>query len=221
MLADGSAPSDALATLVRRRRRHRSVRADARADGRHLSSGRSRGAGVMTMRQGWHKIWTIATFEFLTAVKRPGYLITTFGMPLFMAAYAGVVAIPAYFAEPCGPRAGGLRRRRSGRRAAARERRASSQSPSCRDEVKQALEAPGQGGAVERGVHGVELHLPAVRVGRRGARRAGRAQDQGLLRVSARLHREGRRRHLHAGHDQHRRAPSRATRSRTSSASVC
>jgi ABC-2 type transport system permease protein len=47
----------------------------------------------------WRKIWTIATFEFLTAVKRPGYLITTFGMPVFMAAYAGVVAIPAYFAR--------------------------------------------------------------------------------------------------------------------------
>ena len=35
----------------------------------------------------------------MTAVRRPGYLITTFGMPLFMAAYAGVVAIPAYFAS--------------------------------------------------------------------------------------------------------------------------
>lgn len=47
----------------------------------------------------WRKVWTIATFEFLSAVKRPGYLITTFGMPVFMAAYAGVVAIPAYFAH--------------------------------------------------------------------------------------------------------------------------
>jgi ABC-2 type transport system permease protein len=46
----------------------------------------------------WHKVWIIATFEFLTAVKRPGYLIATFGMPLFMAAYAGIVAVPAYFA---------------------------------------------------------------------------------------------------------------------------
>jgi ABC-2 type transport system permease protein len=45
------------------------------------------------------KTWTVATFEFLTAVKRPGYLIATFGMPLFMAAYAGIVAIPAYFAS--------------------------------------------------------------------------------------------------------------------------
>jgi ABC-2 type transport system permease protein len=45
------------------------------------------------------KTFTIATFEFLAAVKRPGYLIATFGMPLFMAAYAGVIAIPAYYAE--------------------------------------------------------------------------------------------------------------------------
>ena len=44
---------------------------------------------------GWQKIKTVATFEFLSTVKRPGYLIATFGMPLFMAAYGGVVAIPA------------------------------------------------------------------------------------------------------------------------------
>ena len=47
----------------------------------------------------WRKISTVATFEFLAAVKRPGYLIATFGMPLFMAAYAGIIAVPAYFAE--------------------------------------------------------------------------------------------------------------------------
>ena len=44
------------------------------------------------------KVKAVATFEFLAAVKRPGYLITTFGMPLFMAAYGGIVAIPAYYA---------------------------------------------------------------------------------------------------------------------------
>jgi ABC-2 type transport system permease protein len=54
---------------------------------------------AVVAKKGWHKIWTIATFEFLTAVKRPGYLIATFGMPVFMAAYAGIVAIPAYFAS--------------------------------------------------------------------------------------------------------------------------
>ena len=45
------------------------------------------------------KIKAVATFEFLAAVKRPGYLITTFGMPLFMGIYAAVVALPAYYAE--------------------------------------------------------------------------------------------------------------------------
>lgn len=45
------------------------------------------------------KVRTVAVFEFLSTVKRPGYLIATFGMPLFMAAYAGIVAVPAYFAE--------------------------------------------------------------------------------------------------------------------------
>jgi ABC-2 type transport system permease protein len=46
----------------------------------------------------WRRSWTVATFEFLTAIKRRGYLIGTFGMPLFMAAYGAVVAVPAYFA---------------------------------------------------------------------------------------------------------------------------
>jgi ABC-2 type transport system permease protein len=46
----------------------------------------------------FRKVRTIATFEFLTAVKRAGYLIATFGMPLFVGAYGAVVAIPAYFA---------------------------------------------------------------------------------------------------------------------------
>jgi ABC-2 type transport system permease protein len=47
----------------------------------------------------WRKISTVATFELLAAVKRPGYLIATFGMPLFMAAYGAVVAVPAYYAD--------------------------------------------------------------------------------------------------------------------------
>lgn len=45
------------------------------------------------------KVKTIATFEFLTAVKRVGYLVATFGMPLFVAGYGLIVAIPAYFAQ--------------------------------------------------------------------------------------------------------------------------
>jgi ABC-2 type transport system permease protein len=47
----------------------------------------------------WQKIRTVASFEFLSTVKRPGYLIATFGMPLFMTAYAAVVAVPAYYAD--------------------------------------------------------------------------------------------------------------------------
>lgn len=50
----------------------------------------------------WTKVKAIATFEFLAAVKRPGYLITTFGMPVFMAIYGAVVAVPAYYAEQKG-----------------------------------------------------------------------------------------------------------------------
>jgi ABC-2 type transport system permease protein len=45
----------------------------------------------------WHKVQTVATFEFLSAVKRRGYLIATLGMPLFMAVYAAVVGLPAYY----------------------------------------------------------------------------------------------------------------------------
>jgi ABC-2 type transport system permease protein len=47
----------------------------------------------------WHRVATIATFELVTAVKRPGYLIATFGMPVFVAAYGAIVAIPAYYAS--------------------------------------------------------------------------------------------------------------------------
>ena len=46
-----------------------------------------------------YKVRTIATFELLTTVKRTGYLVTTFGMPLFIAGYAAIVAVPAYYAE--------------------------------------------------------------------------------------------------------------------------
>src|SRR5829696_6263149 len=45
----------------------------------------------------WRRTKTVATFEFLTKVKRRGYLIATFGMPLFIGLYAAVVGLPAYF----------------------------------------------------------------------------------------------------------------------------
>jgi ABC-2 type transport system permease protein len=48
---------------------------------------------------GWRRIWTVATFEFLATVKRRGYLIATFGMPIFMGMYGAVVGLPAYYAE--------------------------------------------------------------------------------------------------------------------------
>jgi ABC-2 type transport system permease protein len=99
---------------------------------------------------GWRKISTIASFEFLTAVKRPGYLIATFGMPLFMAAYAGIVAIPAYFAS------------RSVREPAifgvidsghllALEGDVSAGQPQIPEEVKRALEASGRGASMDQG----------------------------------------------------------------------
>jgi ABC-2 type transport system permease protein len=46
----------------------------------------------------WRRVWTIATFEFLSTVKRRGYLIATFGMPVFVSVYGAIVAVPAYYA---------------------------------------------------------------------------------------------------------------------------
>ena len=40
----------------------------------------------------WSKVWTIASFEFLSTVKRKGYLIATFGMPVFLLLYAGLIS---------------------------------------------------------------------------------------------------------------------------------
>jgi ABC-2 type transport system permease protein len=47
----------------------------------------------------WHKVRTVAMFEFMSAVKRTGFLVVTFGMPLFIAAYGAVVGVPAYYAS--------------------------------------------------------------------------------------------------------------------------
>jgi len=43
-----------------------------------------------------HRIYTVAAFEFLATVKSKGYLITTFGMPVFLALYGGVLSIPRW-----------------------------------------------------------------------------------------------------------------------------
>ena len=39
------------------------------------------------------KVQTIAVFEFLSTVKRKSYLIATFGMPLFVILYAGIISL--------------------------------------------------------------------------------------------------------------------------------
>jgi ABC-2 type transport system permease protein len=46
----------------------------------------------------WHKVRTVAIFELTSAIRRTGFLVVTFGMPLFMAAYGAIVAVPAYYA---------------------------------------------------------------------------------------------------------------------------
>jgi ABC-2 type transport system permease protein len=97
----------------------------------------------------WRKIGTIATFEFLTAVKRPGYLITTFGMPVFLALYTGIVAIPAYFASRSAREPevygvvdqGGLLKLR---------REITAGQPQIPDELKRALEVSGQSAALDQ-----------------------------------------------------------------------
>ena len=95
----------------------------------------------------WTKVRTVAAFEFFATVKRTGYLVSTFGMPLFMAAYAGIVAIPAYYAEKSDrvPNIYGVIDRASVLGMDA-DVGATSRLP---DEVLEALEASGQGEALE------------------------------------------------------------------------
>ena len=148
---------------------------------------------------GWQKIKTVATFEFLSTVKRPGYLIATFGMPLFMAAYAGVIAIPAYFAEKSGrqpavhgvvDQAGVLRLdgRSRGRRWFARSRGGAPRARSGRPV-----------GGARSGRHVGELRVPAGGDRRGGPPRARRPPAEGLLRHSEGLHDGGAARRLLAG----------------------
>ena len=99
----------------------------------------------------WRKIWTIASFEFLTTVKRPGYLITTFGMPVFMAAYAGIVAIPAYFAGRA-ERAPSVYGVVDQAKILHLERDVASERPEIPADLKKAIEVSGQGAALEQGL---------------------------------------------------------------------
>jgi ABC-2 type transport system permease protein len=98
----------------------------------------------------WRKIATVATFEFLAAVKRPGYLIATFGMPLFMAAYAGIVAVPAYFAERSErePAVYGIVDRSGVLQLTGDV--TSSAAPQIPEEMRRTLEASGQGQALDQ-----------------------------------------------------------------------
>lgn len=95
----------------------------------------------------WTKVRTVAAFEFFATVKRTGYLVATFGMPLFMAAYAGIVAIPAYYAEKSDrlPNIYGVIDK-SGVLKMNADVNGTSQLP---EDVRQALEAVGQAQALE------------------------------------------------------------------------
>jgi ABC-2 type transport system permease protein len=97
----------------------------------------------------WRKIRTVAVFELLAAVKRPGYLIATFGMPLFMAAYGGIIAIPAYYSElkEREPAVYGVVDSAGMLALTADVRAAGTQIP---DEMRRALEAAGQADALDR-----------------------------------------------------------------------
>jgi ABC-2 type transport system permease protein len=91
----------------------------------------------------------VATFEFLTAVRRVGYLLTTFGMPVFVAFYGSVVAIPAYYMSQDAEqlqygvvdefRVLGLE-----------EDVAAAPAPSIPEDLRRTLEATGQAAAVQR-----------------------------------------------------------------------
>ena len=100
----------------------------------------------------WQKIKTVATFEFLTAVKRPGYLIATFGMPVFMAAYGAVVAIPAYYAEKGSqvPTVYGVVDQPGVLQLTGDVN--ANDRPQIPDEMRRALESAGQGEALDRAI---------------------------------------------------------------------
>jgi len=44
----------------------------------------------------WRKVKPVAVFEMLCTIRSKSWLITTFGMPVFLMLYAGVVSIPIY-----------------------------------------------------------------------------------------------------------------------------
>ena len=96
----------------------------------------------------WRRIRTVAVFEFLAAVKRRGYLIATFGMPVFMAMYGVVVGLPAYYAGKAAdqPAFFGVVDS-SGLLQLGGDSKAATQVP---DELRQTMEAAGQKAALDR-----------------------------------------------------------------------
>jgi ABC-2 type transport system permease protein len=97
----------------------------------------------------WYKVRTVAMFELFTAVKRKGYLIITFGMPIFMAIYGAIVAIPAYYSskKDLEPAVYGVVDRPHVLNLEKDAQSAESELP---DEMRRALEAAGQRAALDR-----------------------------------------------------------------------
>jgi ABC-2 type transport system permease protein len=97
----------------------------------------------------WRRTKTVATFEFLTTVKRRGYLIATFGMPLFIGLYAAVVGLPAYFMAKQASKPSVYGVVDPGGVLGLKEE-ATAGSDQIPEELRQALEASGQQATVER-----------------------------------------------------------------------
>ena len=136
----------------------------------------------------WHKVRTIAAFELSSAVRRTGFLVITFGMPLFIAGYAAMVAVPAYYAakrDRDQPAVFGVVDRPQLLQLAGRHRAAA-------DGNRRGHAAAARGHGPERGrrscAAAIELRVPAVRVrGRRRGRRWRQRDAARLFRPDRRL----------------------------------
>jgi len=97
----------------------------------------------------WRQARTVAAFEFLSTVKRVGYLVATFGMPVFIALYGVVVGVPVYFIQKNAnkPVVYGVV---DGAGVLGLEGETAAGRPAVPDDVRQALETAGQKGALDR-----------------------------------------------------------------------
>ncbi len=95
------------------------------------------------------RIRTVATFEFLAVVKSKGYLITTFGMPLFLALYGLVLSIPRWLEARRAPESAvyGVV---DAQRVLALDADVEQTSVDIPDPIRRALESSGQATEVER-----------------------------------------------------------------------